>query len=50
MMGSKTKADKIVRALKKLFPRTKTALEYKTPFQLLVAVILSAQTTDKKIN
>jgi len=49
-MGSKTKADKIVRALKKLFPRTKTALEYKTPFQLLVAVILSAQTTDKKVN
>lgn len=49
-MDSKTKAAKIVRELKKLFPQTKTALEYKTPFQLLVAVILSAQTTDKKVN
>lgn len=44
------KAAKIVRELKKLFPHTKTALEYKTPFQLLVTVILSAQTTDKKVN
>lgn len=50
MMDKKIKAANIVRELKKLFPTTKTALEYKTPFQLLVAVILSAQTTDKKVN
>lgn len=49
-MTPKAKAAKIVSELKKLFPQTKTALEYKTPFQLLVAVILSAQTTDKKVN
>jgi endonuclease-3 len=49
-MDTKIKAGEIVQELKKLFPRTKTALEYKTPFQLLVAVILSAQTTDKKVN
>ncbi|MBI4092013.1 MAG: endonuclease III [Candidatus Levybacteria bacterium] len=49
-MNKKTKAAEIVRELKKLFPVTKTVLEYKTPFQLLVAVILSAQTTDKKVN
>lgn len=49
-MNQKLKAEKIVRELKKLFPQTKTALEYKTPFQLLIAVILSAQTTDKKVN
>lgn len=49
-MNRKEKAAKIVRELKKLFLQTKTALEYKTPFQLLVAVILSAQTTDKKVN
>ena len=50
MRNRKDKAVRIVRELKKLFPTTKTALEYKTPFQLLVAVILSAQTTDKKVN
>lgn len=49
-MDKKTKALAIVRQLKKLFPQTKTALEYETPFQLLTAVILSAQTTDKKVN
>lgn len=31
-------------------PEAKTELEYKTPFQLLVAVILSAQCTDKRVN
>src|SRR5690606_1867307 len=35
---------------KKLFPKTKTALNYNSDFNLLVAVILSAQTTDKKVN
>lgn len=49
-MESRKKALRTVRELKKLFPRTKTALEFKTPFQLLAAVILSAQTTDKKVN
>ncbi len=49
-MNTKEKAEKIVHELKKLFPQTNTSLEYKTPFQLLVAVILSAQTTDKKVN
>lgn len=49
-MNRKEKAAKIIRELKKMFPETKTALEYKTPFQLLVSVILSAQTTDKKVN
>lgn len=49
-MDKKVKAANIVRELKKLFPKTKTALEYSTPFQLLVSVILSAQTTDKKVN
>jgi endonuclease-3 len=36
--------------LQKLFPDAKTELNYSTPFQLLVAVILSAQTTDKQVN
>lgn len=33
-----------------LFPETKTELNYYTSFQLLIAVILSAQTTDRQVN
>lgn len=49
-MIRKDKATKIVGELKKLFPKTKIALNYNSKFNLLVAVILSAQTTDKKVN
>ena len=31
-------------------PHPTTELEYQTPFELLVAVILSAQATDKSVN
>ena len=44
------RAKKIVAYLKKAYPKPKTELNYKTPFQLLVAVMLSAQTTDKQVN
>jgi len=43
-------ALKIIRELKKLFPRSRVFLRYKNAWELLVAVILSAQCTDKKIN
>lgn len=46
----KKRAAKILRALRKLFPRPKIALNYRTPWELLVAVQLSAQCTDKKVN
>lgn len=36
--------------LTELFPAPKCALEFETPFQLLVATILSAQCTDKQVN
>lgn len=36
--------------LEELFPNADTELHFETPFQLLVAVILSAQTTDKQVN
>lgn len=49
-MTKKEKAIKIIEGLKKLFPITKIALNYNSDFNLLVAVILSAQTTDKKVN
>lgn len=41
---------RIYRLLKKEYPRAATFLEYRTPFELLVAVILSAQTTDAQVN
>lgn len=40
----------ILRELKKLFPDAKIALIYKNHWELLVAVILSAQCTDKMVN
>ena len=46
----KRRARAMNRALKRMFPETGTALRYKTPWQLLVATILSAQCTDKKVN
>ncbi len=46
----KKRARKIVAFLKKVYPEPKTELNYKTPFQLVVAVMLSAQTTDKQVN
>ena len=36
--------------LEELFPNADTELHFETPFQLLTAVILSAQTTDKQVN
>lgn len=40
----------IARELAKLFPHPKIALTYGTPWELMVAVRLSAQCTDKKVN
>ena len=47
-MKQRTKA--ILEILKELYPDAECELNYETPFQLLVATILSAQTTDKKVN
>lgn len=44
------RAAKITAALKKLLPNAKIALNYSNNWELLVAVILSAQCTDKKVN
>lgn len=40
----------IIEKLKEMYPDAKCELNYETPFQLLVATVLSAQTTDKKVN
>ena len=44
------KADKIGAQLDKLFPETPIPLDHTDAYTLLVAVMLSAQTTDKKVN
>ncbi|KKU81517.1 MAG: DNA-(Apurinic or apyrimidinic site) lyase / endonuclease III [Parcubacteria group bacterium GW2011_GWA1_47_8] len=50
MKKQSTNLPKIIRVLTRLFPDPKCALHYRTPWQLLVAVILSTQCTDKKVN
>ena len=49
-MTGKEKISVIIQRLKKEYPRPKTALSFKNPFQLLVATILSAQATDVLVN
>jgi endonuclease-3 len=49
-MDKRTHAMEIANRLKKEYPNAKTALEFSNPFELLVATILSAQCTDKKVN
>ena len=47
---NRKKVAAIFARLKSLNPQPTTELEYSTPFELLVAVILSAQATDKSVN
>jgi endonuclease III len=44
------RAKRIFETLDPLYTYEKTALKYETPFQLLIATILSAQCTDKQVN
>jgi endonuclease-3 len=44
------RAKLIVAGLKKRYPRARTALHYSTAHELLVATVLAAQCTDKKVN
>ena len=50
MNTDKKRTAKIRKILRTLYPEVKTQLDYDTPFQLLVATILSAQCTDKQVN
>jgi endonuclease-3 len=44
------KAQKIYFRLKEQYPDAKCALDYETPYQLLISTLLSAQATDKSVN
>jgi endonuclease-3 len=46
----KKKAREVVRLLRKKFPGATTALDFRSPYELLVATILSAQCTDERVN
>ena len=49
-MNKKKNIKEIISRLKKEYPDSKCSLIFKTPFQLLVATILSAQCTDERVN
>ncbi len=49
-MDKKKQVTEIIDRLKREYGEPRTALRFKTPFELLVAVILSAQCTDERVN
>jgi endonuclease-3 len=50
MEPAKKRIGKIVTILRREYPRSRTALRFETPLQILVATILSAQCTDERVN
>ena len=44
------KSQKILEELASLYPDAQPALKFNSPYELLVAVILSAQCTDERVN
>ncbi len=49
-MTKEERFEKILEWFRKNVPNAETELQYENPFQLMVAVILSAQCTDKRVN
>ena len=47
---TKNETNNLIKILKKTYPEAKCSLDFKTPFQLVVAVMLSAQCTDERVN
>ena len=50
MRVGRERLKKILAIIGDMYPEARGELEWETPFQLLIAVILSAQTTDKAVN
>ena len=48
-MKKQDEAIKIVEILKKTYPEAKCSLDFETPFQIMIAVMLSAQCTDERV-
>src|SRR5690242_1875043 len=49
-MTRRERARLVLDRLRETIPQAETELHYRNPFELLVAVILSAQCTDKRVN
>jgi len=49
-MKTNQQISHILSEIARMYPDIRTELHYETPFQFLIAVILSAQTTDKQVN
>lgn len=49
-MTKSEKVNFIIKTLEKLFPETPIPLDHKDPYTLLIAVLLSAQCTDERVN
>jgi endonuclease-3 len=49
-MNRKERFAKVIERFQRVMPVAETELHYQTPYELLVAVILSAQCTDKRVN
>lgn len=49
-MKKKDKVSSVITALEKQYPDAKCSLEYKEPYELLFATVLSARCTDKRVN
>jgi len=49
-LDKRTRVMKIIELLEKEYPKAKTALHYASPIEILVATMLSAQCTDKRVN
>lgn len=49
-MRKKERYERVMAVFEEIMPEPKTELEYDSPFHLLLAVILSAQCTDKRVN
>jgi endonuclease-3 len=50
MEPAKERIGKIITILRREYPHSRTALQYETPLQILVATILAAQCTDERVN
>jgi endonuclease-3 len=50
MKSAKERIGEIIKILREKYPASRTALEFKTPLQILMATILAAQCTDEKVN
>lgn len=49
-MKSKKDSKKIINLLREAYPDATCSLDFKTPFQIVIAVMLSAQCTDERVN